>query len=206
MTEEKENREYYQAAYRKVHASEHLLRKVEAMGKEREQKSGKRILRRSCVAAAALAFGLISSNMISYAATGSAWIITVTTSDGRILPAEPGTYELGNGMVYTVKYRLDAEDQEYEEDTAGKETAAVKGAEAESTGISSEDLGDRTEAQVVKEGEHVFLDINGVCRIDVTEAFAKGSSEGTFEFNGTKYQYLLTGSPEDDTIIVNAVK
>ena len=33
MTGEKENKEFYQAACREIHAFEHLLRKVEAMGK-----------------------------------------------------------------------------------------------------------------------------------------------------------------------------
>lgn len=42
MTGEKENKEFYQAAYREVHASEQLLRKVEAMGKEYHQKHGKK--------------------------------------------------------------------------------------------------------------------------------------------------------------------
>ena len=103
MTGEKENKEFYQAAYREVHASEQLLRKVEAMGQEHNKKKSTRILRRSCVAAATLALALISSNIICYAATGSSWFITVTTWDGKELPSEPGTYELEDGTVYTVK-------------------------------------------------------------------------------------------------------
>ena len=198
MTGEKENKEFYQAAYREVHASEQLLRKVEAMGKAYHQKHGKKILRRSCIAAAALALALISSNIISYAATGRSWIISVTTSDGRVLPAEPGTYyELGDGMVYTVKYELDAEGPEKGEDMTGNEETAAKSTE--------EECADPTKAQVVKEGEHIFLDINGAVRIDVTESFANGSCEGTFELDGTEYQYLIEGSPEDNTIRVNAM-
>lgn len=103
MTGEKENREYYKNTFDEVHASDHLLRKVEAMGKEYNKKKSTRILRRSCVAAAALALALVSSNIICYAATGSSWFITVTTWDGKELPSEPGTYELEDGTVYTVK-------------------------------------------------------------------------------------------------------
>ena len=33
MKDEQENKEFYQAACREIHASEQLLRKVEAMGK-----------------------------------------------------------------------------------------------------------------------------------------------------------------------------
>lgn len=42
MTGEKENKEFYQAAYREVHASEQLLRKVEAMEKHIIRNTGKK--------------------------------------------------------------------------------------------------------------------------------------------------------------------
>lgn len=109
MTGEKENRKYYQNTFHEVHASRHLLRKVEAMGKEYNEKKGRKILHKGCIAAAALAAALISSNIISYAATGTPWIITITTSDGRELPTEPGTYELEDGTIYTVKNVVGAE-------------------------------------------------------------------------------------------------
>ena len=136
MTGEKENREYYKNTYKEVHASGHLLRKVEAMGKEYQKKNGTRILRRSFAAAAALALALISSNIISYAATGSPWIITVTTSDGRELPTEPGTYELEDGTVYTIKYVIEEEmkeavSEEAEKDNTETESAASKAVDAE---------------------------------------------------------------------------
>ena len=204
MTGEKENKEFYQAACREIHASKHLLRKVEAMGKEYHQERGKRILRGSCGAVAALALALISSNMISYAATGSPWIITVTTSDGRVLPSEPGTYEL-DGTVYTVKYTLEEKGSEGGENTAGTEATVSKSIETEGESSSSDNPTDLSEdSRVVREGEHIYLDIDGVCRIDVTESFANGSCEGTFERNGTEYRYRITGSPEDNTIRVNA--
>ncbi len=137
MTDENENRRYYKDTFREVHASEEMLRKVEAMGKEYQKRNGTWILRRSCVAAAALAIGLISSNIISYAATGSPWIITLIARDGR-------------------------------------------------------------------EEEHLYLDINGVFKIDITEALTTGNHEGFFEINGKKYKYLVGGTLEDNTLQVNA--
>ncbi len=65
-------------------------------------------------------------------------------------------------MVYTVKYELDAEGPEKGEDMTGNEETAAKSTE--------EECADPTKAQVVKEGEHIFLDINGAVRIDVTES------------------------------------
>ena len=56
------------------------------MGKEYNEKKGRKILHKGCIAAAVLAVALLSSNIISYAATGTPWIITITTSDGRELP------------------------------------------------------------------------------------------------------------------------
>lgn len=121
MTGEKENREYYKNTFDEVHASDHLLRKVEAMGKEYNKKKSTRILRRSCVAAATLALALISSNIICYAATGSSWFITVTTWDGKELPSEPGTYELEDGTVYTVKDLVEEAGDAVSEDAASKD-------------------------------------------------------------------------------------
>lgn len=42
MTGEKENRKYYQNTFHEVHASKHLLRKVEAMGKEITRKKAEK--------------------------------------------------------------------------------------------------------------------------------------------------------------------
>ena len=82
MTDEKENRKYYQETFKEAHASSELLRKIEAMGMENNKKKERTVLRKGCIVAIALAAALISSNIISYAATGSPWIITVTTRDG----------------------------------------------------------------------------------------------------------------------------
>lgn len=144
MTGEKENRKYYQETFKEVHASQELLRKVEAMGMEHQKKNGTKILRRSCIAVAALAIGLISSNIISYAATGRAWIITITTSDGKDLPTAPGTYELEDGTEYTVKYELEETKAsvtvEEEADSTKAEGAKTEGIEVEISTENSVDL------------------------------------------------------------------
>lgn len=142
MTGEKENRKYYQETFKEVHASQELLRKVEAIGMEDQKKNGTRILRRSCVAVAALAIGLLSSNIISYAATGRAWIITITTSDGKELPTAPGTYELEDGTEYTVKYELEETKASVIEEAGDTKTEGAKteGIEVEMSTDNSVDL------------------------------------------------------------------
>ncbi|MCI8599921.1 MAG: hypothetical protein HFJ10_16015 [Lachnospiraceae bacterium] len=176
MTDENENRRYYKDTFREVHASEEMLRKVEAMGKEYQKRNGTWILRRSCVAAAALAIGLISSNIISYAATGSPWIITLIARDGREVPLEMER-RTEDGITYYTGFV--GEDE-----------------------IPGTDLSDA--CRTVREEEHLYLDINGVFKIDITEALTTGNHEGFFEINGKKYKYLVGGTLEDNTLQVNA--
>lgn len=198
MVGEKENREYYKNTFDEVHASDHLLRKVEAMGKEYNEKKVRRILYKGCIIAAVLAIALVSSNIITYAATGSPWIITVTTSDGRELPAEPGTYELEDGTVYTYKYVLEEQTKEPNTEESSTDTA-----ETESEAFS-ENMVDLLEESQAGEEDHLFLDINGVFRIDITDALTSESHEGIFEVNGKRYQYKVGGTLEDNTLRVNA--
>ena len=176
MTGDKENRKYYQETFKEVHASVELLRKVEAMGQEHNKKKSTRILRRSCVAVAALALALISSNIISYAATGTPWIIILTTKDGREVPMEMEK-RTEDGITYY--------------------TGCVGEEE-----ILGTDLSDT--CRTVREEDHLFLDINGVFRIDITDALTSESHEGIFEVNGKRYQYKVGGTLEDNTLRVNA--
>lgn len=215
MVGEKENREYYKNTFDEVHASDHLLRKVEAMGKEYNEKKVRRILYKGCITAAVLAIALVSSNIITYAATGRPWIITVTTSDGRELPAEPGTYELEDGTVYTYKYVLEEQTKEPNTEESSTDTAETESeafsenmvdlleeSRAGEEEIQGTDLSDT--CRTVREEDHLFLDINGVFRIDITDALTSESHEGIFEVNGKRYQYKVGGTLEDNTLRVNA--
>ena len=176
MTGEKENRKYYQETFKEVHASQELLRKVEAMGMEHQKKNGTRILRRSCIAAAALAVLLISSNIFSYAAIGCPWIITLSTRDGRKAPLEMEK-RTENGITYYAGF-------------------------VETDEILGTDLSEA--CRTVREEDHLFLDINGVFKIDITDALTSGNHEGIFEINGKRYQYKVGGTLEDNTLRVNA--
>lgn len=74
---------------------------------------------------------MLSSNIISYAATGTPWIITITTSDGRELPTEPGTYELEDGTIYTVKNAVEEETKTIPAEKAETEKGKTEKAETE---------------------------------------------------------------------------
>ena len=92
MRTDKDNQTWYQNTFDEVHASERLLRKVEAMKNEHEPV--KKILPRGIMAAAA--FGvLVFSNVISYAASGSPWILTITLPGGETRQMEIDPMEEG---------------------------------------------------------------------------------------------------------------
>ena len=55
----------------------------------------------------------------------------------------------------------------------------------------------------MQEGDHLFLDINGDFKIDITDASITGNTEGTFEVNGKKYEYIVEETLEDNTLRVN---
>ncbi|MDE6959585.1 MAG: hypothetical protein K2P27_01850, partial [Lachnospiraceae bacterium] len=74
MNTEKDMRTWYQHTFDEVHASEDLLRKVNTMKNENEMYKAKKKLSKGAVAAAAFAL-LMLSNVISYAASGRAWIM-----------------------------------------------------------------------------------------------------------------------------------
>lgn len=69
---EDQNRKEYCDAMDKIHAPEHLQGKVKAMNRQSKIKSFK--LRKLAYVAAALGVVFVSSNAVTYAATGSTWI------------------------------------------------------------------------------------------------------------------------------------
>ena len=122
MNTEKDNQTWYQHTFDEVHASEDLLRKVNAMKNENGRNKAKKTLSKGAVAAAAVAL-LMLSNVISYAASGRAWILTITLPDGetRQIEMEPGP-EDGQYFVYE-----DTEDSAVSDRMVSTETAVKIG-------------------------------------------------------------------------------
>lgn len=69
---EEQNKKDYCDAMNKIHAPEHLQGKVRAMNRQSKMKSFK--LRKFAYVAAALGFVFVSTNAVTYAATGSTWV------------------------------------------------------------------------------------------------------------------------------------
>lgn len=71
---DKKNRAYYQETFNEVHASQALAGKVMNMANKKEKTGMTTLTKKMAVAAAVLAFLLVGSNGVVYAATGSTWI------------------------------------------------------------------------------------------------------------------------------------
>lgn len=189
MKTEKDNQTWYQNTFDEVHASEHLFRKVEAM--RNENGIFKRTLSKGAIAAAAFTV-LVFSNVISYAASGSPWILTVTLPGG-----ETRQYEVGpageNGLLCTSDY--EAADQSVLSETAG----------SAETDVTVEVSGGDDAYRLEECDGRICLVLDEQHRVDITEDFQDGSCTGTFDADGMTWCYEVTGTLEQPEIQVYVV-
>ncbi len=189
MNTEKDNQTWYQHTFDEVHASEDLLRKVNAMKNENGRNKTKKTLSKGAVAAAAVAL-LMLSNVISYAASGRAWILTITLPDGetRQIEMEPGL-EDGQYFVYE-----DTADSAVSESMVSTETDVT-------LEISEEDSARRLE----EADGRIWLILDEQNRVDITDDFQDGVCRGTLETDDMTWYYEVTGTPEDYDIQVQVM-
>ena len=189
MNTEKDNQTWYQHTFDEVHASEDLLRKVNAMKNENGRNKTKKTLSKGAVAAAAVAL-LMLSNVISYAASGRAWILTITLPDGetRQIEMEPGL-EDGQYFVYE-----DTADSAVSESMVSTETDVT-------LEISEEDSARRLE----EADGRIWLILDEQNRVDITDNFQDGICRGTLETDDMTWYYEVTGTPEDYDIQVQVM-
>lgn len=188
MNRDNENRMFYKDTFDEVHAPDELLRKVKNMKIENKDKV-RRISKRFVCAAASLAIvGLVSSNAIAYAATGSTWVEKIIVSvDGKGYEAEI--------------YKSD-------EDNAVYEFKNIDDGDGGSVGIKIESGGDSENASdsgsvvitdgstglsIDVEGERTYLK-SGEQKIDITDNFVDGKSEGEIDIKGESYHYVVTNN------------
>lgn len=177
MRTEKDNQIWYQRTFDEVHASEHLRRKVEAMRNERE--TFKKILPKGMIAAAACGL-LVFSNVISYAASGSPWILTITLPGGETRQVEMEPVEDG------VQIPSDA----------AAEDSSSEYMDSMEVDVAAEDLEEIPGYQLEREGEHVYLILDENCRVDLAEELQDGSCRGTLDTDDGTWCYEVTGDPE----------
>ena len=189
MNTEKDMRTWYQHTFDEVHASEDLLRKANTMKNENEMYKAKKKLSKGAVAAAAFAL-LMLSNVISYAASGRAWIMTITLPDGetRQIELEQGPDE-GQYFVYE-----DSSDSAVSESRVSTETEVT-------LEVSDDDSAHRLE----EIDGRIWLILNDQSRVDITEDFQDGTCKGTLETDDITWYYEVDGSLEDYEIQVQLI-
>lgn len=106
MNKDMENKWHYQDMFDEVHASEDLLGKVKNMKNERVSRKIGRVGRVAYIVVAIVLIVIVSSNAISYAATGSTWVEKV------IMPAEKVIIPIGTQEVELDKH-IDDNEIEY---------------------------------------------------------------------------------------------
>jgi len=77
MSEEKQNKTYYQETFREVHAPQALAERMSNMQELMGKKKSGRIVKRLVAAAAVAVLVFAGSNGIAYAMTGSTWFATL---------------------------------------------------------------------------------------------------------------------------------
>lgn len=194
MNTEKKNQAWYQSTFEEVHASEHLLRKVEAMANKEQRETRKKRLRTGYAAAAAVAL-LVFSNVISYAASGSPWILTVTLPDGEVqqMEVEPDYDNGTSSYIYEYTGEVD------------EDSPISVSMESTETGLSSDDAKDVIYSTLETKNGRTWLVIDNQYRVDITEDFKDGSCKGSVKEDGQYWCYEVTGTPEDYDIQVEIV-
>lgn len=194
MNHEKKNKEYYQNTFNEVHASEDLLRKVEAMkeSKDGRRKKGiKKTIKFGYAVAAALVIAMISSNVIAYAATGSTWVekvIVTVNGEEKEAEIEKVIDSDGNGyVVTTVEEEGETDIQIYEGDDKRVENSLPN-------------------TEIVKDKDKIYLMAEETKVADITKDIEDEKCEGTFELEGITYKYVVTGTADDYTINLSAVE
>lgn len=197
----------YTDTMNKVHAPKELLGKVKGM-KENDTVNKKRWTKKAWYVAAFIGvFGIISSNAITYAATGSTWVqkaIVYIDGEEREVELEEKVDEDGN-KYYEANFDID--------ENAVKEVVVVKDEEAEekSDAVQNSEKDDREEdtvsdinakeAYVKEEAGRTYL-IIGENWVDITEDIKDGRCEGTLDTDEGIYVYTIVNTEDGQSVSV----
>lgn len=205
------NEEEIREVFDGIHMPPALLRKVENMNKNKNNKV--KLAKTAAAVAAAFALCIAASNGICYAATGHTWISTVTMYiNGKANIADVEWTKDGDTLIGKVEMPDDAESssimvKEFAAEGTGEEDVTLSETEAQwSVGV--EDAAKAAAlCEVKKEGEKVYLLVeNGEQKIDITEDIADKEAAGEFTWKGTTYSYYVSGDAGEYELAVSTEK
>lgn len=178
-----ENRKQYKEAFDEVHASGELLGKVLNMKKEQNNKIFRSIAKLGYAVVAGLIIGMVSTNAISYAQTGSTWIEKVIVSINGVKQEVDAVRSVDKDGNEQVQFTVEDESGNIYYEEIEKEDEAADHGEM---------------SKLIEEDGRIYLLIDeDVAKIDVTEDIKDEKCEGTFEKDGETWKYELTGNLDE---------
>lgn len=186
MNKFKNNKQFYKSTFDDIHASDELLRKVQAMNKEKTYKKTHAV-RKVIYIVAAAAILLVASNAVVYAATGESLFETIL-----VVTVDDQSNEI-------VKTDLVGDDKvKYSEsvDENGKKSISVS---SDGENFESDAVGD---ANLVSKDGRVYLEIADLnYSIDITDDLADGKAEVKVkDADNKEHTVKITGNTESYTI------
>ncbi|MBQ7777211.1 MAG: hypothetical protein IJ379_14935 [Lachnospiraceae bacterium] len=203
MKDDMELKKEYNATFAEIHAPEALAGKVKNMAGLESKKVGVSLVKKLALTAAAFAALFVGSNGVAYAATGSTWIqpILVRLNGTEYQVDMEAQVEEDGTITYSGVVGADMEKQVSEDGTVTYSGVVEEGDGPTAIMISgkSDEMGevtyniDITTPEVVEEDGRIYF-TDGDVKVDITEDLADGEATGTYEVNGVKNQYQVTGN------------
>ena len=205
MNNKKDNHNFYQNTFNKVHASDELVRKVKSMTKDNAKRKIYTLRKVLCVAAAAV-FLFVASNIVTYAATGETWIEMITVrvnfnGEDKDIDFTKRTYENGN-VSYEMTIPVEDKDGKVEDYTIKLADETKEGYEY--SGVDGIDAIQTYSPKLVEENGKIYLvDDDMKVKEDITEDFADGKATVTVKsalFEEHNVVYTAEGTIGDYTV------
>lgn len=198
------NKKLYKETFDSIQMSEEAFRKVINMNENTQQTPKRRFKFHNVVVAAVATFALlfISSNAISYAATGNTLMETVTIymNGNKVDDSQVKSYTDKNGNTH-YEMEIDAQDGASGEvvisNTSSGMDYSFSVTEDNETTVNVTLL----QGTVKQEGDQVVLVIgDDQKKIVITDDFKDGTAKGTFTLDGIDYEYMVEGTTDNNTV------
>ena len=217
MKKATDNKQRYKDTFDQFQLSEEAYRQIRNMEetimdtnfeKNKKRRAGFAVI----VSLASLAVVFLSANGIVYAATGDNILEQFKQHVTFYINGEP-TEADGIG-----KYGKDKDGNPYyefkvdlpEEDSSGKEEVSVESNMEIGSFTINPAENENFKTSVKQENKKTYFVIEKTegnpLKIDITKDFADGKASGTFEMEGGKYQYHITGDVEEYSVDVESLE
>ena len=213
MTGTMSNKKLYKDTFDSIQLSEEAFRKVINMNKQTKLLPKRTFKFQNIIVATVATFALlfISSNAISYAATGNTLIenVTIYMNENKVDDSQVTSYTNKNGNIH---YEMEIDEKgdssrkivitdtaldmgysiSYDEETENNETTL---------NISI------IQATVKQKGDQVVLVIgDDQQKILITDDFKDGTATGTFTLDGITYEYVVEGTIDSNTVNIQKLE